>query len=376
MRIVFIRSNPVDPYPRLEKTANSLISNGHEGYVLAWDRKEDYKKKESVITLKDSKIKVTRFGIMGEYGGGIKKNWKALLKFQFRILSWLIKNRNRYDVIHAYDFDTGFISLICAKLLRKKIVYDIPDYYIDAHKLRGTKVGNIIEKLECSIINSAEATIICTEKRKEQINKSNPKKLVIIHNSPLEFNTCKFNNFNNSNNKFKVVYVGILSNARFLKEITEVIINRDDCEFHVGGFGALEEYFKKISIKYSNIFFYGRLKYDKTLELESNCDIMTAIYDPKIPNHYYAAPNKFYEALMLGKPLIMIENTGMDNVIKENNLGEVIEFSKEDLSKAINKLIQRKNEWKQISERSKKIYKENYSWNKMNERLVELYKNI
>ena len=34
---------------------------------------------------------------------------------------------------------------------------------------------------------------------------------------------------------------------------------------------------------------------------------MTAIYDPNISNHYYAAPNKFYEALMLGKPLIMVK---------------------------------------------------------------------
>lgn len=58
---------------------------------------------------------------------------------------------------------------------------------------------------------------------------------------------------------------------------------------------------------------------------------MTAIYDPKVPNHRYAAPNKFYEALMLGKPIVMAKNTGFDEIIEENNIGCLIEYSKSGL---------------------------------------------
>ena len=36
--VVLIRSNPVRPYPRLEKMANFLARNGYKVTVLAWDR--------------------------------------------------------------------------------------------------------------------------------------------------------------------------------------------------------------------------------------------------------------------------------------------------------------------------------------------------
>ena len=103
---------------------------------------------------------------------------------------------------------------------------------------------------------------------------------------------------------------------------------------------------------------------------------MTAIYDPLIGNHYYAAPNKFYEALMLGKPLIMVENTGMDNVVSENNIGKVIEYNIEELSDAIDCLIGRKKEWSAMSETMKYLYHNMFSWTEMEARLLSLYSEI
>ena len=378
MRVVFIRSNPVSPYPRLEKTANSLEKNGHKCQVLAWDRSKKYNKEKSILKLKDCEIPITRFGIPGKFGGGFRANSISLLKFQIQILLWLIKNRDIYDVIHAYDFDTGYIAMICSKLLKKKLVYDIPDYYVDSHNLKNTKIGNIIEKMEIKIINYATAVIICTEKRKEQIYGSNPKNLTIIHNSPLPITESNYegSKFFISSNKVKIVYVGILSDERFIKEIAEVVSNRSDCEFHVGGFGKLEPYFKEICSKYDNIYFYGKIPYNDTLQLESKCDLITAIYDPKIPNHYYAAPNKFYESLMLGKPIIMAKNTGMDDIVEKHEIGEVIEYSKKGFEVAIDNLIYKRSQWGVISQKSQKIYNDNYSWIEMERRLINLYEVI
>ena len=94
-----------------------------------------------------------------------------------------------------------------------------------------------------------------------------------------------------------------------------------DVEFHIGGFGQLENYIIEQSQRNNNIYFYGKLPYGKTLALEQACDIMIAIYDPSFANHKYAAPNKFYESLMLGKPIIMAHHTGFDNIIERNRIG-------------------------------------------------------
>ena len=98
--------------------------------------------------------------------------------------------------------------------------------------------------------------------------------------------------------------------ARPVRKIAYVVIAGD--RGLAGGYNSniLKLCFAEMAQKCENIFYYGRIPYDRTIALEKECDVMCAIYDPKVPNHYYAAPNKFYEALMLGMPLIMAKGTG------------------------------------------------------------------
>ncbi|WP_138205979.1 glycosyltransferase family 4 protein [Haloimpatiens lingqiaonensis] len=372
--VVFLRSNPVNPDPRVEKEANSLIKEGYNVIVVAWDRSEKYKMKEANLDLENGSAKIYRFGIPATYGGGMKSNLKALILFQIRLIQWLFRYRKQYDIIHACDFDTAFVASKCSKILNKKLIYDIFDYYVDAFTVP-KRLKKIIESLDQRVINSADGVIICTEKRKEQIKGTNPKRLAIIHNSPAFSNLGK-HYFELNQEKIKIAYVGVLLEGRLLKELANVIINNTNLELHIGGFGKLERYFEELSLKYKNVIYYGKLEYSKTIELENSCDIMTAIYDPRIPNHYYAAPNKFYEALMLGKPVIMVKNTGMDEVVSQNSIGEVIDYNSESLEAGINNLISRKSSWKDICQNMKQLYKGNYSWDEMEKRLISLYKSI
>ncbi|MED1204716.1 glycosyltransferase family 4 protein [Heyndrickxia acidicola] len=371
MKVIYVRSNPVDPDSRVEKEVNSLIKLGYEVEILAWDRENSYKVTESYLDLKSGKVKIYRFGLPGSFGGGIKRNLIPLFKFQIRLYSWLVKNKSKYDVIHACDFDTAFLSSKVAKLFKKKFVYDIFDYYVDAFSVPKF-AKKIIEKIDHNVINSADAVIICSEKRKEQIKGTNPKKLLVIHNTPEDVKE-DLKDLNLNKTKIKIVYVGILSSGRFIKEIAEVIKNNKEYEFHIGGFGVFEDYFRELSQKNININFYGKLPYKKTLELEKSCDLMVAIYDPHIPNHYYAAPNKFYESLMLGKPLIMVKNTGMDYVVAKHNIGEVIEYNVRSLKDGIDNLVKRRSDWPGMSIKMKDLYNQNYSWTMMELRLKELY---
>lgn len=372
MRVVFMRSNPVSPDPRVEKEADCLVKNNWNVHILAWDRDDKYKVKEQLLESEHS-INITRFGIPAIFGGGFKKNLFPLLKFQIRLFQWLLRHKNTYDIIHACDFDTALVGTICGKLLRKKVIYDVFDS--TTSPFNGPEsIAKIVENIDIRLMNSVDAVVICTEKRKEQIAKASPKKLEVIYNTP------RYVNLNDglylNPEKVKIVYVGILARERLINELVEVVKNTPSYELHIGGFGELADELLQISKKHNNILYYGKLPYEKTLELENSCDIMTAIYDPGISNHYYAAPNKFYEALMLGKPLIMVKNTGMSEVVAENNLGELIDFNKESLQKAIENLVKRRKEWPGISREMKVLYEECYSWAKMDKRLTELYSNL
>lgn len=375
-RVVLIRSNPVSPDPPVEKMANTLLKYGYEVIIIGWDRYESYYKKETDILLSNGVAKVVRFGIVAPFGGGIRKSWRQFLQFQLRLRKWLLKNRNYYDVIHAFDYDTGYTAYRCTKKLKKAFIYHILDYYVASHGLARTRIGGCIKNSEDRLIDNSDVTVICTEKRVEQIIDANPKKLFVIHNTPdIEFARVEVSKFSCSD-RCRIVYVGVLDEGRFLKEIISFVELHSEYELHIGGFGPMESFIKSKAEDNKRITFYGKIPYEKTLSLELGCDIMFAIYDPNIPNHKYSAPNKFYEALMLGKPIIMARNTGFDEVIEENDIGIVIDYSIEGLNEGLERVLKRKNEWNSMADRGKKLYKDKYSWKKMEENIVKMYEQI
>ena len=294
-----------------------------------------------------------------------------------RIIRWLFQHRKEYDVVHAFDFDTGFASMICCKLLCKKFIYHVLDYYVEGHILPSRVLNSVIEFFEIRVINSADATVICTEKRIEQIRKSSPKKLYIIHNTPdaVQQSAASFS-LKGCSEKVKIVYVGVLSRMRLLKESVEAVSKLEDVEMHIGGFGEFEDWMREAADKYNNVFFYGKLQYSETLALEKQCDIMMAVYDTSIRNHKYAAPNKFYESIMLGKPIIMAFDTGYDDVITKNDIGILTEYTEAGITNAIKALKARKGEWGAMGERAINVYGTSYSWSIMKERIDLMYRTL
>ena len=338
--------------------------------ILCWDRDDNYALRKETLNLEEGDIPIYRIGIQAKYGNGIK-TLPSLLRFQLCIRKF-IKN-NTFDVIHACDFDTALTSYFGRRKKTTKFVYDIFDFYVESMRVPKL-VRPIIFGLDKHIINGADATIICTEERRRQISGTEPKRLYVIHNSPPVIENM---GATEAHDKVRIAYFGIFSrNGRMIPELLEVVSKHKDWELHIGGFGAIEEDVKHYGAIHENIKYYGRVSYKTVLEVENNSDILTAIYDPAVPNHKYAAPNKFYEALMLGKPLIMIKNTGMSDIVQDNGIGAVIDYTKEDLEAAIAQLIDRKDEWSDISKKMKQLYSEHYSWDTMKDRIENLYKTI
>ena len=69
----------------------------------------------------------------------------------------------------------------------------------------------------------------------------------------------------------------------------------------------------------------------------------------------------------------MVKNTGMSGVVSQNDIGVLIDYSKESFISGVNELIDRKSQWQVMKERMKKLYREQYSWDEMERRLLELY---
>ena len=364
-KVCIIRSNPVNPDSRVEKEACALKKAGFDVHILAWDRDTSEYECDGIVCAAGEAVPITRLGHKASYGDGFK-NIFAYLAFQMHQRRWLKKQD--FDIVHACDFDTAFFSRGIARRKKMKFVFDIFDFLYDTP---ATFFQRCVKRAQYRLINSADATVICSEERKNQIVGSSPRRLTVVHNTPALQQMGQMGHERGT--RVRLVYVGILQEHRLLRETVEAVSQRPDLELHIGGFGKLEGYLMKMAAEYENIRFYGRLAYKDTLALEQSCDIMLALYDPAVPNHRYAAPNKFYEALMLGKPVIMAKNTGMAHIVEEFDLGEVIGYSRDGLIKAVDRLTAQPQRWDGMAQRAQRLYSERYSWSEMEKRLTNLY---
>lgn len=370
-----LRSNAINPDPRLEKEARALLNSGHNVIILGWDRLGERNFKE-FVNIGNFQVEGYFAQFRATFGGGFLKNLKSLILFQIWLIFRLIKLRNKFDVIHAADFDTILPSVLVKLLFGKKVVYDIYDFYVEAFSVPKSIVP-IIKAIDYYCIKKSDCVILATEERIKQISGSSPKNIIIIHNTPEKIKFEQRDLFNRKN-KIKTVisYVGILQEHRFLKEISDVVIGSDNLEFHVAGFGQLSDYFKELSSRNSKIKFFGKVDYDKSLSINSNSDVMVAVYDPKIPNHKFSAPNKLYESLMLGKPIIVCKDTGIDSIVEENKIGFSIYYNHESLKDAFIRLEQLDYKSEVFILKLQEIYKVKYSWQLMSQRLNTLYENL
>ncbi|MBR3081233.1 MAG: glycosyltransferase family 4 protein [Clostridiales bacterium] len=381
MRICFIRSDKGYPDSRVEKEMYAL-SKEHDVFLLGWNREksgEDMIHEKHIIHGKEFDYYL--IPEHAKYGGGMKSMIGPMRKFWKRAYRWLYENQDRFDTIHVVNFDTAKPAYKAARKFKKKIVYDIFDYYADSYNAPGI-VKSCIRNLENNYISKADITIICSDERKLQISGSDPKKLIVVENTPedIEVRDDFVLDPSSDPDKPKVVYAGMLVFDRFLKETSEVMMSRKDIEWHVAGYGVLRPYIEECAANNDNIFYYGPLPYDDILALEKKCDIITALQNPCVPNNRYSAPNKFYEALMLGKPLIMCKNGTLYKQIRIHGIGDVIEALdvdvKAEIANSLERVLLMRDRWESMGQTARDLYERQYPWSKSEKALLDGYRSL
>lgn len=369
-RIVFLRSNPVSPDPRVEKEARALAEAGYVVRVFCWDRNASFPKFE----YNDFGI-IERAHIKAKYGSGLN-NIIPLALFNFALIWYLFRNAKNYDIIHACDFDVVLPAIFVRLILKKKVVYDIFDFYSEMLRNTPKFIKFILKRLDIKLIGIADAVIIADESRRKQISGSNPKKLVVIYNSPELSDKCIESGFISSS--FRLVYVGLLQRERGIMQIIHILKDKPDWKLDLAGYGGDEDVILESLNGMSNVKYHGRVSYLEALKMSSMANVIFATYDPVIPNHRYSSANKLFEAMALGKPIVVARGTGMDEIVTKFDLGYVVDYGDIDqLMSVLNDLSMWTPEKKRrFSVHAKKVYEEHFAWKIMKYRLIHLYEQL
>src|SRR4030042_6584564 len=213
--------------------------------------------------------------------------------------------------------------------------------------------------------------------RVEQVEGSRPRFTAIIYNSPEDIGR-KFPSRDQAKvGDLRLAYIGLLQVERGLMEILYVLKGPPEWQLDLAGFGGEEAAILAAAAQMPNVSWHGRVSYQQALQLSAAADVLFATYDPSIANHKYSSPNKIYEAMMLGKPIIVAAGTNMDRIIGEANCGCVVPYGDvPNLEKTLLSLASDPDMVQKLGQNARQAYETRYDWAIMSKRLTQLYERV
>ena len=272
--------------------------------------------------------------------GGVKAIYNHF-RWMLFVLNYL-KKHDDVTTIHACDLNSAFPAAIFKALYKKDVtlIFDACDWF-SANFASQRFLCFCFGLMERFAYMKADELIICEPERKEQVQFKLRKEPLVMPNIPeidpsvmIEIQEkYKFDNDNPT-----LAYLGGFSDNRFLLEIL-TLAGTEPFNLLIAGYGNKEVLDKCDEVKgLENVRYFGRVPMEEGLNMENAADIVYAMYCKTNPNNIYAAPNKFYEALLLGKPLITTKGTIVEKKVEDNNIGWAIEEDIEELRKLVNHL--------------------------------------
>ena len=327
--VILIRCNDIVSDPRAMKYVRFLQEEGIEHRLIGWDRDG----------FKPDCLNAIMWQKKAGYNVGGLRAVRNRLGWMFFVLKQLIKYGRKDVVLHGCDIDCAFPAAVYKVFNHKaKLIFDIFDWFSATLYDQKPYVLKAFNILEAFTVKHADKIILCEPERIEQIPfKVDCSLITILPNIPYFENSSFLKEEDDlfKNDLITFSYVGGFSKDRCLFEIVRIaedgIIN-----LAIAGYGDkdLEDLLESLS-DCPNIKYYGKVPYQKGLNISYNSDVMYAMYSKDNPNNVYAAPNKYYESMFLGKPIFSTKGTIVENKVIDNKTGFVSEESEDDIKHAI-----------------------------------------
>ncbi|HEC91663.1 MAG TPA: glycosyltransferase, partial [Candidatus Atribacteria bacterium] len=363
------------------KEAKSLVNNGYDVTVLAWDRECKYPKKEVI-----DGIKIERIRLKARYGFSIE----LLLKMHLFWVQSLFKALKKdFDIIHAHDFDMILVGILLKIIKRKRLVYDSHEIYAEMKHPFLIRYLTIFLEFVCMFFVDV---LICTNKERLQLieHRYRVKKSIILENYPqlkknfpIQKYRTKYRKEFNIDNKIVFVYIGFLNENRGIEESINILSKskfRDDIRLLLIGEGAIKEKIIKIAKANNfsqNLKLIGWVPMTTVDKYLCVADFGLYFIKDSCLNNHYASPNKIYDYLSCKVVPLATNLPILRKILKNERIGILLDLSKfTDSIKKIDQLISNKEKIEKLKERGYHVYLNEYNWENIENKILNVYEGL
>ena len=291
--------------------------------------------------------------------------------------------KQKADIYHFHDPEFLPWAVKLKRKTRAKIIYDVHEnvpkqilskYWIP-NILKGF-IALLVNVLEKFYAKKMDKIITATE----NISKRFPKeKTEVIRNFP---DFPKINNVLpiDYNRKLPIVlYQGAIVEIRGIKQIVAAVdILKEKIELWLMGPFSPANLKKEILTKETEAYikYKGHLPFEKMCRFLKRADIGLVLFLPE-PNHVESLPNKIFEYMAAGIPIIASNFPLWKKIVEGNKCGICVNpLEPKEIAGAIEYLIEHPEEARKMGTNGRKAVLEKYNWENESKKLLRVYEEL
>ena len=375
--VLMLLTNAYDPDPRVRQEALALIGMGFRVRLLCWDR--DCEGPETEVM---EGVEVERLRLPSTHGRGTTQLFFYLVLY-LRILRRGLKVP--FQVVHCHDLDTLPIGFVLGKIKNKPIIYDAHESFLEMFEGRVHPwVIRVLAGLENLMLRRLDLLITVGEKLRRFFAERGARHTAVVGNwkdlqeytRTAEENLDLRRRLGIPPNTIVVTCITQLLKNRMIEELVEAVKPYSDVYAVIAGKGELEPQVRRWASENPRIIYLGFIHASAVASYTCASDVIYCGFDPSMPNFRFAAPNKLFEALAAGKPLITPDIGEIGNMVRNANCGVVMaDCSVESVRSAIGAMRDRARRatWTQNAE---ELGRMEMNWNKGREVLYREYSRL
>ena len=312
--------------PRVCMEAEALAQQGHALTVISWDRDidQDTDRTQNGVRFLGLKLRST-------HGRGITQ---PLFLSVFWWRAWRVIRGLRPAVIHCHDLDTLPLGLAAARSLRARLVFDAHENFPDmmTGHLPSSAVG-ALRWLERHLVPRCDAVITVGERLAEHYRKLGGRKVMVVGNwkdptdfdFPPEVQASARQEIGLKNGVIAICFIANLGRERHLASLLAAVAADLRFACVIGGDGPQAGIAREYAARHPNIFYLGRVAPERIPIVTAACDVVYYGFDTTNPNSRWSAPNKLYEAIAAGKPILAGDFGEVGDTIRSARSGVLAE---------------------------------------------------
>jgi glycosyltransferase involved in cell wall biosynthesis len=285
------------------------------------------------------------------------------------------------DIFHIHDPELIPIGLKLKKL-GKKVIFDahedLPKQILSKPYLNGFYrkiLSNIISLYEKYSCHKFDVIITATPSINEKFKKINNNSFN-INNYPKYEVSVNFVDW--STRSKQITYIGSIGKIRGIVEIIKALDYTNGFQLNLAGqFDELDVKAYVQTLKsWCKVNDLGQISHNDVNILLSSSYAGIVTFLP-VPNHVDAQPNKMFEYMNAGIPIITSNFKLWQDIVIQNECGICVDpLNPEEIGKAMQYLIDNPEVAKKMGENGREAVEKKYNWRIEEQKLFELYQNL